>query len=49
MLTGYQRVKVKGAIEAIQLLLDHCRAHTIPIDEKVVETFLEQTQKVLKE
>ena len=42
-----KRIKIQGAIEALQSLLEHCRAHTIPIDEDVVCNFLEFTKKEL--
>ena len=42
-----QVLKMKGAIEALNSLLDHCRDHTIPVDEGVVWKYLQATKKEL--
>ncbi len=44
-LTAYERkLKIMGAVEALASLLDHCRVHTIPVDEDVVFKYLEKTK-----
>ena len=40
----YQKVKILGAIEAIEDLLEHARAHLIPIDEEMIFKFLIKTK-----
>lgn len=42
-----KKLKMQGAIEALNSLLAHCRDHTISIDESVVYNFLKNTKKEL--
>lgn len=47
-LTKIQRIKIKGAIEALTALLDHAEDHLFELDQAAVEHYLEDTKKVLK-
>jgi hypothetical protein len=42
-------LKVTGAVEALESLLEHCRSHTIPIEECAVSDYLDTTRDALQE
>lgn len=44
-----QRLRVEGGYHALKQLIEHCHAHTIPIDEDQVYGYMLRTAKVLEE
>lgn len=42
-------LKITGAIECLEQLIEHCHAHTFDVDEEAVVGHLESTREALKE
>lgn len=48
-ISSYQRIKILGAIEAIESIIEYARAHLINIDEEMLFWFLTETKANYKE